>query len=333
MIRQGDRRSEPSMHGFILSLMMLMCLAATTQAQDKFPARPVTILMGYPPGGSTDTSARALAPVLERILGQPMVIQNRPGAAALIGTQAVANAAPDGYTITVATTQLALLPAVDQVFGRPPGFTRDQFAPIALISADPSMIFVNASQPWHTFQELVDDARKRAGQIVYASGGLYGTTHLAVEIVLKATGTKMRHLPTAGGGPALTAVLGNHAALLAAHPAVGGPQARAGALRPLATMGTKRVAAFPDVPTLKELGYDAEYYQWNGVFTQAKVPEGIINIWREAIAKAAQDPEFLQAMARVGSGTEYLDRDAFRPWWDADSKKIEETVRAIGKVQ
>jgi tripartite-type tricarboxylate transporter receptor subunit TctC len=322
------------MHAFISSLAVLTCLiCGQAQAQEKFPSRPITILLGYPPGGSTDTSARALAPVLERILGQPVLIQNRPGAAALIGTQAVANAAPDGYTITVATTQLALLPAVDQVFGRPPSFTRDQFAPIALISADPSLLFVNASRPWQTFRELVDDARKRPSQIVYASGGLYGTTHLAIEIVLKATATKMRHLPTAGGGPALTAVLGNHAALLAAHPAVGGPQARAGTLRPLGTMGTKRVASFPEVPTLKELGYDAEYYQWNGIFTQAKVPEPIITIWRDAIAKAAKDPEFLQAMTRIGSGTEYLDRDEFRPWWDADSKKIEDTVRAIGKVQ
>src|SRR6185436_3191958 len=134
-------------------------------------------------------------------------------------------------------------------------FTRDQFAPIALVSADPSILFANASQPWKTFQEMIDDAKKRPNEIIYASGGLYGTTHLAIEIVLKATGAKMRHLPTAGGGPALTAVLGNHAALLAAHPAVGGPHARAGALRALGAMGTKRVAAFPDIPTLKELGY------------------------------------------------------------------------------
>jgi tripartite-type tricarboxylate transporter receptor subunit TctC len=289
--------------------------------------------MGYPPGGSVDTTARALAPVLERILGQPIVIQNRPGAAALVGTLAVANAAPDGYTVTVATTQLSLLPAVDQVFGRPPSFTRDQFAPIALVSAEPSMLFVNASQRWRNFQEMIDDAKRRPGQIVYASGGLYGTTHLAVEIVLKATGTKMRHLPTAGGGPALTAVLGNHAALLAAHPAVGGPQARAGTLRPIGTMGTKRAESFPDVPTLKELGYDAEYYQWNGLFTQAKVPEPIITIWREAIAKAVKEPDFIQAMDRLGSGIHYLDRDAFRPWWDEDSRKTEDTVRAIGKVQ
>jgi tripartite-type tricarboxylate transporter receptor subunit TctC len=322
------------MRVFILGLMMLIGLTSgQALAQERFPSRPITILMGYPPGGSVDTTARALAPVLERILGQPVVIQNRPGAAALVGTLAVANAPTDGYTVTVATTQLSLLPAVDQVFGRPPSFTREQFAPIALVSAEPSMLFVNASQPWRNFQEMIEDAKKRPGQIVYASGGLYGTTHLAVEIVLKATGTKMRHLPTAGGGPALTAVLGNHAALLAAHPAVGGPQARAGTLRPIGTMGTKRAESFPDVPTLKELGYDAEYYQWNGLFTQAKVPEPIITIWREAIAKAVKEPDFIQAMERLGSGIHYLDRDAFRPWWDEDSRKTEDTVRAIGKVQ
>ena len=317
-----------------LGLLILMGFAgAPVQAQDKYPSKPVTILLGYPPGGSTDTTARALAPVLERILGQPVVIQNRPGAAALVGTMQVANATPDGYTITVATTQLSLLPAVDGVFGRPPSFTRDQFTPIALVSADPSVLFVNSSQPWKNFQELVDDAKKRPGQIVYASGGLYGTTHLAIEIVLKATGTRMRHLPTAGGGPALTAVLGNHAALLAAHPSVGGPQARAGTLRPIGTMGAKRVAAFPDLPTLKELGYDAQYYQWNGVFTQTKVPEPVITILRQAMAKAVKDPEFIKAMDKVGSGIDYLDRDEFRPWWDADSSKTEDTVRAIGKVQ
>ena len=322
------------MRAILSGLLMLTCLGGGhALAQEKFPSRPITILLGYPPGGSTDTTARALAPVLERILGQPVVIQNRPGAAAMIGTQAVANATPDGYTVTVATTQLALLPAVDRIFARPPSFTRDQFAPIALISADPSIIFANTSQPWKTFQEVIADAKRRPGHIVYASGGLYGTTHLAIEIMLRATGTKMRHLPTAGGGPSLTAVLGNHAALLAAHPAVGGPQARAGALRPVATMGATRVASFPDVPTLKELGYDGEYYQWNGLFTQAKVPEPIITIWREAVAKAVKDPEFVQAMGRVGSGIQYLDRDAFRGWWDQDSKKIEETVKAIGRVQ
>jgi len=322
------------MRALTLGLLFLAGLVAVSaSAQDKYPSRPITILLGYPPGGSTDTTARALAPVLEKILGQPVVIVNRPGAAAKVGTQQVAIAPADGYTITVATTQLSLLPAIDRLFDRPPSFTRDQFMPIALVSAEPSIIFANTSQPWKTLQEMIDDAKKRPGEIIYASGGLYGTTHLAIEIMLKAAGIKMRHLPTAGGGPALTAVLGNHAALLAAHPAVGGPQVRAGTLRPLGAMGDKRVASFPEVPTLKELGYDAQYYQWNGLFTQAKVPEPIITILREAVAKAVKDPHFAEAMTKMGTSIDYLDRDAFRPWWDEDSRKTEDTVRAIGKVQ
>ncbi len=314
-------------------LILLAVAGGDAQAQAKFPSRPITILLGYPPGGSTDPSARALAPVLEKILGQPVVILNLPGAAAKIGTQQVAIAPPDGYTITVATTQLSLLPAVDNLFGRQPAFTRDQFAPIALISAEPSIIFANTDQPWNTLQELIDDAKKRPNQIIYASGGLYGTTHLAIEIMLKAAGVKMRHLPTAGGGPAMLAVLGNHAALLAAHPGVGGPQVRAGKLKALGAMGVKRVASFPNLPTLKELGYDAQYYQWNGLFTQAKVPEPIIAVYRDAIAKAVKDLQFVDAMHKLGSEIEHLDADAFRPWWDEDSRKTEETVRAIGKVQ
>lgn len=302
-------------------------------AQDKFPSRSVAILIGYPPGGSIDTTARALAPVLSRLIGQAVVVHNRPGAAAVVGTQQAAIAAPDGYTITVATTQLALSPAVDQLFGRPSTFTREMFQPIALVSADPSILFASAAQPWTSLADLIEDARKRPGEILYASGGLYGTTHIAVEIFLKATGTRMRHLPTPGGGPALTAVLGNHAALLAAHPAVGGPQAKAGKLRPLAAMGTERAASFPEVPTMKELGWDGEYYQWNGVFVQAKVPAPIVGFWRETVAKAVRDVEYIEASRRQGTPIYHLDGEAFRDWWERDSRRTEDAVRAIGKVQ
>jgi tripartite-type tricarboxylate transporter receptor subunit TctC len=251
----------------------------------------------------------------------------------MIGSQAAAVAAPDGYTMTVATTQLAVLPAVDQVFARPPNFTRDQFAPIARISADPSLLFVNTQQPWQTLAALIDDAKQRPDTIVYASGGLYGTTHLPIDMFLKAAGLKMRHLPTTGGGPAMTAVLGNNAALLASHPGVSGPQVKAGKLRPVASWGARRIEGFPDVPTFKELGYDIEYYQWIGVFAPAKTPEPIVKIWREAIAKAVKEPDFLLAMSRAGSGVDYQDADEFRAWWDKDSRAIEDAVRAIGKQE
>lgn len=317
----------------LAATLSLACLAAApVHAQEKYPSKPINVIIAYPPGGSVDLTARALAPALERIFRQPVLIQNRSGAGGAIGSQVAAIAPPDGYTMTVATTQLAVLPAVDDVMGKKPNFTRDQFAPIARISADPSLLFVNAERPWKTLKDLVDDAKKNPDTIIYSSGGLYGSTHLPIEMFLKATGTKMRHLPTSGGGPAMTAVLGNHAALLASHPGVSGPQVKAGKLRPLANWGAQRIATFPDVPTFKELGYDVDYYQWIGVFAPAKVPEAIIKVWREAIAQAVKEPDFLQAMERAGSGVHYQDADEFRIWWDKDSKAIEDAVRAIGKL-
>lgn len=314
-------------------LLGLLLFGAAAQAQDKYPNRPINVVIGFPPGGSVDLTARAIAPALERILGQPIIIHNRGGAAGAIGTQAVAKATPDGYTLAFTTTQISVLPVVDQVFGRPAVFLREEFQPIARISADPTLLYVNADQPWQTLKELIDDAKKRPGAIVYASGGLYGVTHLPVEMFLKATGTKMRHLPTTGGGPALTAVLGNHAALLSAHPGVGGPQAKAGKARALANWGAERVPAFPDVPTFRELGYDIEYYLWQGMFAPAGVPEPIIRTLREAVAKAVKEPDFLAALGKAGSGVAYLDGPDFKPWFDADAKRLEDTVRAIGKVE
>jgi tripartite-type tricarboxylate transporter receptor subunit TctC len=318
-----------------LALAALACAglgqAVPARAQDKYPSRPITVLIGFPPGGSVDLTARAIAPALERILGQPVVVQNRAGAAAAIGTQAAARAAPDGYTIAATTTQITVLPVVDEVFGRPPNFTRADFQPIARISADPVLLFVNAEQPWKSVKELVDDAKKRPGQIVYASGGLHGVTHLPVEMFLKAADIKMRHLPTAGGGPAMTAVLGNNAALLSSHPGVSGPQVKAGKLRPLASWGAERIPAFPDVPTFKELGYDIEYYLWQALFAPKGVPEPIVKTLREAVAKAVKEPDFLQAMEKAGAGVHYQDAPEFQKWWDEDSKRLEDIVRVIGK--
>jgi tripartite-type tricarboxylate transporter receptor subunit TctC len=319
----------------LLAVTAALCtlLPGAVAAQDVYPSKQITLLSGFPPGGSVDLTSRALAPVLQKIVGQPIVIQSKPGAAAAIGTQAVAIAPPDGYTLTLATTQISVLPAVDQVFGRKPAFTREDFVPIARISADPSMIWANAEQSWKTFKEFVEDAKKRDGQIVYASGGLYGATHLPIEMIAKAAGIKMRHLPTAGGGPALTAVLGNNAALLAAHPGVAGPHAKSGKLTPLASMGAKRHPEWPDVPTLKELGLDVEYYQWIGLFGQAKLPEPIVKTLRDAIVKAVADPEFIAAMAKAGAGIDHQDQADFAAWWKKDSDILESVVKAIGKVE
>lgn len=308
-------------------------LTGQGSAQDLYPNRQITLLSGFPPGGSADLTTRAIAPALQKVLGQPVVVQIKPGAAAAIGTQAVATAPPDGYTLTVGSGQIAVLPAVDKVFDRKPLFSRDDFLPIARISADASLLWANTEQPWKTFQEMVEDAKKRDGQIVYASGGLYGVTHLPMEMILKPFGLKMRHLPTAGGGPALTAVLGNNAALLIAHPGVGGPHAKAGKLRPLVSMGPTRNPLWPDVPTLKELGHDIEYYQWFGLFGQAKLPANVVSVLRDAMRKAVADHDFIAAMDKAGAGISYQDQDEFNSWWKKDSDMLEASVKFVGKIE
>jgi tripartite-type tricarboxylate transporter receptor subunit TctC len=316
------------------ALLMTACVIGYgAQAQEKYPSRPVTFIVPFPPGGSVDLTARALAPSLEKVLGQPVIVQNRSGASGQIGTRAVAVAAPDGYTLLVSTTQISVLPAVDEVFARPPAFTFGQFTPIARLSADPVMLVVNAKRPWNTLQELIADAKKNPGAIDYSSGGLYGATHIPVEMFAQAAGIKMQHIPTQGGGPAMTAALGNHVALLVSHTGVAKPQTDNGAMRALANFGDKRVSVYADVPTLKESGIDVEYFLWQGLFAPAKTPEPILKVLREAVEKAATSPEFKALLERAGSEVAYQDAPTFAKWWQNQNQVLGDAVRAIGKVE
>ena len=165
------------------------------------------------------------------------------------------------------------------------------------------MLWVAQDAPWKTFKDLIADAKAKDGAIVFSSGGLYGATHVPIEMFLKPAGIKMRHLPTGGGGPALTAVLGGNAQLVASFPAVAGPQAKAGKIRALANWGGKRHPDFPDVPTFKELGIDIEYMPWIGFLVPKATPEAVVKVLREAIKKAAAEADYKDAMAKAGSGT------------------------------
>src|SRR5215510_9768448 len=273
----------------VLIVLAFCAWVAPASADDPYPTRPITIVVPFPPGGIADLTARPLAASLERILKQPFVVSNKPGAAGAVGTQSVAVAKADGYTLLVALVSISSTPEVDKLFGRPATYTRDQFVGIARLNADPPVLAVNG--PWKTLKELVDDAKKRPGEITFASSGPYGASHLPLEMFLQAAGLKMRHLPTTGGGPATTAVLGGHAQLWASPPALAAPHIQAGKMRALATWGATRLAAFPDVPTLKELGYDVEYYIWTGLFAPKGAPPQVIQTLRDATRKAMQDPE------------------------------------------
>ena len=301
-------------------------------AQDAYPSRAITFINPFPPGGAVDVVARPLAAVLEPILKQPVVIETKAGAAGQVGAQFAAAAKPDGYTLLMHIVSISGFAEVDKLFSRPVKFTRDDFIPVARFIADPMVIVVNDQQPYKALEELVVDAKKRPNELIFSSSGLYGALHLPTALFLKAAGIEMKHLPTNGGGPALTAVLGNNSQVLVSSIAAASAQMKAGKLRPLACFGDKRAPALPDVPTMKELGYNVEFYLWVGMFTPKGTPDAIVTVLRDASRKAAADPKFAEAMKNLGQDVAYQDQAEFKAFWDADAARVEDAVRQIGKV-
>jgi tripartite-type tricarboxylate transporter receptor subunit TctC len=247
--------------------------------------------------------------------------------------QFVATSKPDGYTLLLALSSISIIPEVDRLFARPPAYTRDQLAPIALLSADPTVLVVKASSPWKSMADLVADAKRRPGAITFSSSGVYGTLHMAMELLSHAAGIKLRHVPYAGGGPAVTALLGGHVDALASGPSVVIPHLKAGTLRALAGWGDKRLAALPDVPTLKELGYEAEFYIWAGLFAPKGTPAPVMHALRDAARQAVADPEFKGAMAKLETPIHYLDAEEFQKFWDKDAQALAEGVKRVGRIE
>ena len=303
-------------------------------AQDAFPNRTITMIVAFPPGGVADITARPTAAAMEKILKQPVTVVNRPGAAGAVGNAAVANAKPDGYTVLMALSSISVIPAADALFNRKPAYSLNQFTPVALVSADPTILVVHPSLPVKSLKELLALARSKPNELTFSSSGIYGALHMPMEMFLHATKVKMRHLPTPGGGPAIAALLGGHVALTAGGPAAISGHVRAGKMRPIASWGADRHPSFPDVPTFRELGHkQVEYYIWAGLVAPRGTPQGTIKTLRDAARGAVQDAGFKGAMAKVGSLVQYKDAPEFQRYWDADAKRLAALVRIVGKVE
>jgi tripartite-type tricarboxylate transporter receptor subunit TctC len=222
---------------------------------------------------------------------------------------------------------------VDALFGRTPKFTRADFIPIARLTEGPMVLVVNDQVPYKTLKEFVDDARKNPNKLLFSSSGLYGALHLPMALLIKAAGIQMKHLPTAGGGPALTALLGNNAQALVSSIAAASAQMKAGKLRALACFSEKRAAAAPDVPTLKELGYDVTFSIWVGLFAPKGTPDAVITRVRAETRKVVESEQFKTAIANIGDVVAHLDQPEFKAFWDADAARVEAAVQSIGKVE
>jgi tripartite-type tricarboxylate transporter receptor subunit TctC len=303
-------------------------------AQEAFPSRPVSMVVAFPPGGVADITARPTAVAMEKVLKQPVSVVNRPGAAGAVGNAAVANAKPDGYTILMALSSISVIPAADELFSRKPAYTLDQFVPIALITADPTILVVHPSLPVRTTKELVALAKAKAGQLSYSSSGIYGALHMPMEMFLHAAGVKMRHVPTTGGGPAITTLLGGHVELTAGGPAAISAHVKAGKLRTIAGWGAERHPSYPDVPTFSEQGYkNVEYYIWAGLLAPRGTPDAALKTLRDAVRRAVQDADFKGTLARVDSQVAYKDAPEFQKYWQDDAKRLAALVKVVGKVE
>ena len=312
---------------------LLVFAALDARAQSDYPTHPVTMVVPFPPGGVADITARPVAEAMGRFLKQTVVVENRAGAGGGVGMQYVAHAKPDGYTVLLALSSISIIPEADKVLGRDPMYQLNQLVPVARFTADPTVLAVRADSPWKSVKDVVDAARRAPGQIPYGSSGNYGTMHVPMEMFGNAAGVKMLHVPFTGAGPAVVALLGGQVDLLSTGPSSVMGHIKGGKIRVLATWGESRHPALPDVPTLKELGYDAQFSQWTGLFVPAGTPEPVIARLREAAKFTVDDATFKAALAKVETPIQYLDQPRFRPFWDTDAKKLADVVKKIGKVE
>ena len=312
------------------ALLVLACIPAF--AQENYPSRPVTLIVPFPPGGVADITGRPTAIALEKVFKQPVVLSNRPGAGGAVGNSLVANAKPDGYTLLMALSSISVIPEADKLFDRKPAYTLDQLMPVALISADPTILVVHPSLPVKSLKELIALAKAKSGQMSYSTSGIYGALHMPMEMFLHAAKLKMRAVHSTGGGPAITMLLGGHVEMTVGGPAAVASHVKAGRLRTIVSWGAKRHEAYPEVPTFKELGYDIEYYIWAGMFAPKGTPEPVMKTLRDAVRKAVDDPDFKATMVKIDSPIQYLDAPEFAKYWAADAKRLAEAVKAVGRV-
>jgi tripartite-type tricarboxylate transporter receptor subunit TctC len=317
----------------VAALLFFVLVSGLAVAQESYPSRAVTMIVPFPPGGVADIVGRPLASMMEKTLKHPVVIVNRTGAGGALGMREVAKAAPDGYTILMGLSSISIFPVSERVNGKQPAYELKDFAPIALVTADPTVLVVRADSPYKTVKDFVEAAKAKPGKINYSSSGVYGTLHVAMEIFANAAGIQLFHVPYGGGGPAVTALLGGQVEASAQGPAAAIGQIKAGKMRALAGWGNERLKLLPELPTFKELGYDAEFYIWSGVFAPAATPAPVTAKLREAVKAAATSQEFKNVMEKVSTPVSYLDAPEFAKYWERDAKRLAAAVEKIGKVE
>ncbi|MBI1965078.1 MAG: tripartite tricarboxylate transporter substrate binding protein [Betaproteobacteria bacterium] len=312
----------------LLCAALIAVPAGAALAQGGYPGKPVRVIVPSSPGGGTDILTRQLTSGLAERLGQPVVVDNRPGAGSIIGNDLVARAAPDGYTLLMGISTLAILPSTKKKL---PYDALKDLAPITQVIAAPNILVVHPSLPARSVKELISFARRRPNEINYASAGTGTNPHLSMELFLSMTNVKMVHIPYKGLGPALIDLLAGHVVAATATMLSGLPHVRSGRLRGLATTGARRSSALPELPTVAEAGVPGyEAVQWYGLFAPAGTPRETIAKLHEAMTAVLRSPAVAQKLVADGADAVANTPEEFARVLRAETGKWAKVVRAAG---
>jgi tripartite-type tricarboxylate transporter receptor subunit TctC len=292
----------------------------------QFPAKEVSIIIPYAPGGATDLVFRALANSSQKYLGKAVVVVNRAGGGGAVGFTEAAQAKPDGYTLASVITPVTILPHQVKT-----AFTYQSFEPIINVVLDPAMLQVRSDAPWKTLQEFLAYAGKNPGMITVGNSGAGGGVHLIALAFEKAAGVKFNHIPFAGGGPSVTALLGGHVHAVSVSPPEGIAHVKAGKLRIIALFSETRMPDFQNVPTVREQGINFTMSQWRGLAAPKGTPPQIIKVLHDAFKRGMEDAGFVKNAADMSVALAYLGPADFAKLMAADHERYAKLVAEIKK--
>jgi tripartite-type tricarboxylate transporter receptor subunit TctC len=308
-------------------VIALLALVAPVVAAD-YPTREIELVVSFPAGGPADTSARIIAPKLQALLGQPIVVVNKTGGGGALGADYAAKAKPDGYTVFSSTNSpLTISPVILKNLTYKPS----DFTPVGAYAADFNVITTRANGPARTLEEFVEYARKNPGKLNYGSAGVGTVSHFTMELFKQAYGLDIAHVPFQGTGPVKNAVLGGHVMLATSGFGSLTPLIKSGDLIPLVTTAPKRIAAFPNVPTMAEKGFpEASLNIWMGLFVPAKTPKPIVDTLARALAEAVKDPKVIDAFDKAGMQVDYHDGPATQKLIETETATVRRVAEKIG---
>ena len=311
-----------------LASAALVCASPLARAAD-YPSKPITLMIGFAPGGPSDVMARILTKKMEEILKQPMVIENRAGAGGSIAGAAVARAAPDGYTVLLATGSLL---AINVSLYKNVGYDPEKdFEPIGLIGTQTNVLYLNPSVPATSLAELIAYAKANPGKLSFGSGGNGTPAHLAGELLKLEAKIDITHVPFRGTGPALQAVIGGHVPMAFNPPSPLLPHIQSGTIRPLAVTTLKRTQVLPEVPTIAESGFPGfEATTWHALVAPAGTPKDVIATLHRATAATVNDPLVRKALTDLGVDVVGGTPEELRAYVKSEIPKWAEVVRASG---